>query len=103
MKMNFVSKFSSAAVLALGLSLAGTAAAQVSTSVLAGKAPAGDTVIARNVETGVEHEVQADEKGRFQLRRIPVGVYEVIIRHADGTADKPILARARLGSTVKVN
>ena len=103
MKMNFVSKLSSAAVLALCLSLSGVAAAQVSTSVLAGKAPVGDTVVARNVETGVEHEVKADEKGRFQLRRIPVGVYEVTIRHADGTADKPILARARLGSTVKVN
>ena len=103
MKMNFVGKIAGAVVLAFALSLAGTAAAQVSTSVLAGKAPAGDTVVARNVETGVEHEVKADAKGRFQLRRIQVGIYEVIIRHADGTADKPILARARLGSTVKVN
>lgn len=103
MKMNSISKVSRAAALVLGLSLAGIATAQVSTSVLSGRAPAGDTIVARNVDTGIEHEVKADDKGRFQIRRIPVGVYEVVIRHADGSAEAPILARARLGSTTKVN
>lgn len=103
MKTNSISKIASGLVFALGLSLAGAATAQVSTSVLAGRAAAGETVVARNVETGVEHEVKTDKKGRFQLRRVPVGVYEVVIHHADGSTEPPILARARLGETVLVN
>ena len=96
-------KFPIGAALALGLLTAGAASAHLPSGTLAGKGVAGDSVTVRNVDT--EHTLDAvvAKNGRFRFPRLPIGVYEVVIHHQDGTVDSPILARARLGETVRVN
>ena len=95
-------KSATALALALGLLAANATSAQVSTSSLAGKAADTDTVTIRGVDNGFERDIKVED-GRFQIRRIPIGVYEVVITHADGSVEAPILVRARVGSTTRVN
>jgi len=93
----------SGAVLALGLLSSGTVSAQLTTSSLEGSASAGDSVTVRNVVTNHTLEAVVASNGRFHFRRLPLGIYEVVIRRADGGMEPMILARARLGETVRVN
>jgi hypothetical protein len=103
--MNFkaIRKLPTGAALALGLLWAGAASAQLSTGSLEGTGRPGDSVTVRNLAT--EHTLQSGvaRNGRFHFRRLPIGIYEVVIHRADGSADSPILARARLGEIVQVN
>ena len=92
-----------AAGLVLAVLLPATASAQLTTGSLQGSAAAGDSVTIRNVQTEHTLDFAVGENGRFQFVRLPVGIYEVVIRHPDGSIDAPILARARLGETVEVN
>jgi hypothetical protein len=94
---------STAAALALGLCSTGVAYAHLPSSALEGSAPPGDSVSLRNIDT--DHHLQSlvAKNGRFHFRRLPIGIYEVVIHHQDGSSDAPILARARLGETVQVN
>jgi hypothetical protein len=90
------------AVLGFGLLASGAVFAQASTGAIEGDAVAGDSVTIRNIRT--EHSLAYAVAGkRFHFGRLPVGIYEVVIHHADGRTDAPILARARLGETVQVN
>jgi len=93
---------STAAALALGL-LSAPAFAHLPSSALEGSAAPGDTVSIRNVDT--DHHLQSlvANTGRFHFHRLPIGIYEVVIHHPDGSAEEPIFARARLGETVQVN
>jgi hypothetical protein len=91
------------AALALGLLASGAASAQSTTGNLEGSAAVGDSVTVRNVATEHSLENAATRSGRFHFRRLPIGIYEVVIHHADGSVDPPIHARARLGETVQVN
>ena len=92
-----------AAGLVLALLLPAAASAQLTTGALQGSASAGDSVTIRNVHTEHTLDFAVGDSGRFQFVRLPVGIYEVVIRHPDGSIDAPILARARLGETVEVN
>ena len=94
--------FASAA-LAVSLIAPGVAFAQLTTGALEGSATTGDSVTIRNVVTEHKLDYQVGDTGRFHFVRLPVGVYEVVIRHPDGSMDEPIIARARLGETVQVN
>ena len=90
----------------LALLLAGTAAgvqAQSNTSGnLVGTAAAGDTVVVESVDTGFHREVTADAKGKFRLRALPVGTYQVKVRHADGREETLRPVAVRLGTTTRV-
>ena len=88
--------------LALGLLLAGTAAAQSSVAHITGTAKAGETVVIKNVDTGFEREVPVKPNGRYQLRNLPVGTFAVTVKHADGTMDTPKLVTLRVGVTARV-
>src|SRR5687767_4398748 len=91
------------AVLVVGVLASGAVNAQTTTGNLEGSAPPGDTVTLRNVATEHQLETLVASNGRFQFRRLPIGIYEVVIRHADGSSEPAIIARARLGETVQVN
>jgi len=91
------------AALALGLLSSGAVSAQLTTGSFEGDAPTGDSVVVRNPATNHILATVVASNGRFHFRRLPTGVYEVVIHHTDGSMDAPILARARLGETVQVN
>ena len=95
--------FSTGAALAFGLLSSGSASAQLTTGSFAGDAPSGASVVLRNPATNHTLATVVARNGRFHFRRLPTGIYEVVILHADGRRDAPILARARLGETVQVN
>jgi hypothetical protein len=88
--------------LALGLLLAGTAAAQSSVAHISGTAKAGDTVLVQNVDTGFQREVPVKPNGRYGLRNLPTGKFTVTVKHADGTTDAPKLVDLHVGATVRV-
>ena len=88
--------------LALGLLLAGTAAAQSSVAHISGTAKAGDTVLVQNVDTGFQREIPVKPDGRYGLRNLPVGTFAVTVKHADGTTDSPKLVALRVGVTARV-
>jgi hypothetical protein len=88
--------------LALCLSLPGMAWAQSTTGNLEGRAGSGDSVTVRNVATDHHLEHPVASNGRYRFVRLPIGIYEVVIHHSDGSAAAPMMARARLGETVQV-
>jgi hypothetical protein len=72
------------AMLATVVSLCGVAGsaavhAQATAGEVFGKAPAGDTVSAKSTTNGVQRTVQVDAKGRYTIRALPVGVYNVTL------------------------
>ena len=94
---------STGAALALGLLSSSPADAQLTTGSLQGDAPSGASVVLRNPATNHTLATVVARNGRFHFRRLPTGVYELVIQHTDGSTEAPILARARLGETVQVN
>jgi hypothetical protein len=92
---------SRAAALALGLAASAGALAQSSNSGLSGRGANGDVAHVRNVDTGFEREAKVRD-GMFRLRNLPVGTYEVTLRHADGSTEGPVLAAAKVGVTQRV-
>jgi hypothetical protein len=102
--MNSLSRHRAIAAAALALGLSPLAVhAQATQGGLEGSAPPGDSVSILNPETGHRLVTGVADNGRFHFRRLPIGIYEVVIHHADGSMDDPILARARVGEIVQVN
>lgn len=91
------------AALVVGLLSTAAASAHLTTGNLEGKAAAGDSVTVRNIRTEHTLDLVVADTGRFRFQRLPIGIYEVVIHHSDGSTEEPILARARLGETVRVN
>lgn len=87
--------------LALGLA-AGLALAQSPVGALAGRADPDAVAVVTNVKTGQSREVKVGSKGRYQLRNLPIGRYEVVVRHADGRLEAPKLVDVHIGITVRV-
>lgn len=55
------------------------ASAQSTAGSIFGKAPAGETVSVYSATNGMQRHVKADSKGRYILRALPVGVYNVML------------------------
>ena len=91
-----------AAAFALSAGISGFAAAQSATSALQGEAKAGDVAVIQNVDTGFTREVKVKDNGRFALRNLPTGNYQVTIRHADGSLDAPRQVTLQVGATARV-
>jgi hypothetical protein len=91
-----------AIALATGLMLASTASAQVSTAAVSGQVAAGDKVTVRGIDNGVTREAQVKDDGRYQLRRLPVGTYDVTVHHADGSPDTTTRVMLRIGITTRI-
>lgn len=77
--------------------------AQSTSGTIFGRVPAGDTVTATNTTNGLQRQVTSDSKGRYKLRALPVGNYNMVLE-ANG---KPVLQRlnvpVKVGGGIKVD
>lgn len=93
-------RFFAAAV--FGMALATSAVAQSSSGNLVGEGKAGDTVIVQGPDNGFHREMELKEDGKYQIRRIPLGDYTVVVKRADGSFSTPQTVSVRVGSTARV-
>ena len=96
--------FVTAAAVAL-FGMAGSAAvhAQATAGEVFGNAPAGSTVLAKSTTTGTQREVQADEKGRYAIRALPIGVYTVTLSENGQPVAKHVNVPVVVGRGIKVD
>ena len=78
------------------------ALAQSPVGALSGIAKAGDVAIIRNVATGFTREVNVRKSGKYQMRNLQPGRFEVTIRHSDGSTEAPKKVDVHLGTTSRV-
>lgn len=78
------------------------ALAQSPVGALSGIAKPGDVAVIRNVATGFTREVKVRKSGRYQLRNLAPGTFEVTIRHSDGSTEAPKKVDVHLGTTSRV-
>lgn len=60
-----------------------TAHAAVTTGMVAGRAPAGATVLVSNPGFGIQHRVPVNDEGRYSATWLPIGVYTVSLLQND--------------------
>jgi len=78
-----------------------SAFAQRSDGNIGGVAAAGDQVIAVNTGTGLKREVTADQEGKYRVRSLPVGDYQVtILRNGETVASVKLPVRP--GTTSRI-
>ena len=92
-----------AVALSIALLAAGSASAQSSVSAISGHAAAGDTVSLRSVDAGFKRELPVRANGKYQMRNLPVGTYEVTVRHADGSPASTFVVTTQVGITTRIN
>jgi len=90
------------AIAVFSLAFATGAIAQSSSGGLIGEGKAGDTVIIQGPDNGFHRQMEIKEDGKYQVRRIPLGDYTVVIKHADGTFSPAQTVSVRVGSTARV-
>ncbi len=78
------------------------AIAQSSSGNITGEATTGDTVMVSGVDTGFKRELKIDKDGKYQIRRVPTGAYQVIVMHKDGTIDPAQSVMVRPGGSARV-
>ncbi|TWI05970.1 carboxypeptidase family protein [Luteimonas cucumeris] len=89
--------------LVAALGFAATAQAQQASGNIMGDAVAGDTIVAHNEAIGFRRELTVDKDGRYNMRRLPLGVYVVTVKHADGSQTAPPKqVRVQPGVTARV-
>lgn len=85
----------------LGATLATSAIAQSSSGNIVGEGVAGDTVVIQGPDNGFHREMELKEDGKYQIRRVPLGDYTVVVKHADGTFKTPQTITVKIGSTAR--
>jgi hypothetical protein len=50
----------------------------------------------------LQRELKIDKDGKYQVRRVPTGDYQVVRVHKDGTIDPVQSITVRVGSTARV-
>lgn len=88
--------------LALAISFPAAVNAQSSSGNITGEAAIGDTVTITGVDTGFRRELKIEKDGKYQLRRVPTGDYQVVRVHKDGTMDPVQSVVVRPGGTARV-
>ena len=86
----------------LATAVTGAVDAQSSSGNIAGEAVAGDTITVTGVDTGFRREVRIEKDGKFQIRRVPTGEYQVVRVHKDGAIDPAQGVVVRPGGTARV-
>lgn len=73
-----------------GVAGSATVHAQSTAGSIFGKAPAGDSVVAKSTTTGVQRHTTADASGRYRLGQLPMGVYTVTLKdHGTPVVKRP--------------
>ena len=88
------------AFLATTLSFAATA--QSSSGAISGEGMTGDTVVVTGVDTGFKRELKIEKDGKYQIRRVPTGAYQVVVMHKDGSIDPAQSLMVRPGGSARV-
>ena len=86
----------------LAATLPFAANAQSSSGNITGDGTTGDTVMITGVDTGFKRELKIDKDGKYQIRRVPTGTYQVIVMHKDGTIDPAQSVMVRPGGSARV-
>lgn len=73
--------------------------AQSTSGSISGEAITGDTVYVTNNDIGFKREVKISKDGKYQVRNIPVGTYQLIRKHADGSFEPSQQLDVRTGAT----
>ena len=76
--------------------------AQSSSGNISGEAIVGDTVTITGVDTGFKRELKIEKDGKYQIRRVPTGEYQVVRAHKDGTVEPAQSVVVRPGGTARV-
>ncbi|GHC07048.1 carboxypeptidase-like regulatory domain-containing protein [Thermomonas carbonis] len=77
-------------------------AAQSSSGNITGEAVTGDTVVVSGIDTGFKRELKIDKDGKFQIRRVPTGNYQIVVMHKDGTIDPAQSVMVRPGGSARL-
>lgn len=77
--------------------------AQATAGEVFGKAPAGSAVLAKNTSNATQREVQVDAKGRYAIRSLPVGVYDVTLMENGQAVVKHANVPVIVGRGIKVD
>ena len=88
------------AMLAVSLPIA--VHAQSSSGNITGEAAAGDTVTITGTDTGFKRELKIEKDGKYQVRRVPTGDYQVVRVRKDGSIDPAQSIVVRPGGTTRV-
>lgn len=88
--------------IALFAAVSSPIAAQSSSGNITGEAMVGDTVTITGVDTGFRRELKIDKDGKYQVRRVPTGDYQVVRVRKDGTIDPVQSIVVRPGGTARV-
>jgi hypothetical protein len=94
-----------AATILLSISLAfgaGAALAQSTSGNVIGEAKPGDVVVVTNPDTGFSREVKVKDNGKYSVRNVQAGTYNVVIRHEDGTSSAVKQVKLNAGATSRV-
>jgi len=86
----------------LALSIAAPAVAQSSSGNIVGDALVGETITVTGVDTGFRRELKIAKDGKFQIRRVPTGDYQVVRLRKDGSNAPVQTLTVRVGSTARV-
>lgn len=73
--------------------------AQSTTGNIMGEATAGDTIYVTNADTGFKREMKIKKDGKYQVRNLPAGTYQLIPMHADGSFESSQQLDVRSGGT----
>ncbi|MCX7512169.1 carboxypeptidase-like regulatory domain-containing protein [Frateuria sp. STR12] len=92
-----------AAVAAFGMAGSTAVYAQATAGKVFGNAPAGSSVVAKSTTNGTRREVQVDEKGRYAIRQLPVGVYTVTLSENGQPVAKHVNVPVIVGRGIKVD
>jgi len=87
---------------ALAVAMTSTVNAQSSSGNISGEATAGDTITITGVDTGFKRELKIDKDGKYQIRRVPTGDYQVVRTRKDGSLGPVQSVSVRVGSTARV-
>ena len=87
--------------LAISIGAAGLATAQSTEGNIAGSAAEGETIIVKG-DNGVNREIRITKTGKFQVRRLPVGNYNVIRVDVGGNVVQTQATEVMVGRTSRL-
>lgn len=82
--MNHRNTMLKAVLLAAAIGAAGFASAQSTDGNISGEAVEGQTIVLRG-DMGITREIKIDKTGKFSVRHLPVGTYQVLRVSPDGS------------------
>ncbi|WP_426688686.1 carboxypeptidase-like regulatory domain-containing protein [Rhodanobacter ginsengiterrae] len=86
-----------------GVAGTSTVYAQATVGSIFGKAPAGDTVTAKSMTSGLQRDDQADAKGRYDIGHLPTGTYTVTLMQNGQPVVKHVNVPVVVGRGIKVD